>query len=49
LDHQIWAAKFFFCEILNFVNVILQVFFWLSGFRAEVRNKESLMRLYSVR
>jgi len=25
IDHKIWAFKFFFCEALNFVNVILQI------------------------
>ena len=25
IEHQVWAFKFFFCEILNFVNVIAQV------------------------
>lgn len=25
-DHQMWAAKFFFCESLNFVNVVAQIF-----------------------
>ena len=23
--HQIWAVKFFLCECLNFINVILQI------------------------
>ena len=25
IDHKIWAFKFFFCEVLCFVNVILQI------------------------
>jgi len=24
-DHKLWAAKFYFCEFLNFVNVIFQI------------------------
>jgi len=24
-DHQVWAAKFYFCEFLNFVNIIAQI------------------------
>ncbi len=26
MDHKIWAMKFFFCECLNWVNVLLQIF-----------------------
>lgn len=26
-DSNIWAASFFFCEVLNFVNVVAQIFF----------------------
>ena len=26
-EHQYWAIKFFFCEVLNLVNVIGQIFF----------------------
>jgi hypothetical protein len=25
-DHQFWALKFFFCECLNLINVIAQIF-----------------------
>lgn len=25
-EHEIWAAKFFFCELLNFVNIMAQIF-----------------------
>jgi hypothetical protein len=24
-DHQMWAAKFYFCEFLNFVNIVVQI------------------------
>jgi len=24
-DHQVWAAKFYFCEFLNLVNIIFQI------------------------
>ena len=26
-EHRAWAGKFFFCEVLNFVNVIGQIYF----------------------
>ena len=26
-EHQCWAAKFYLCEVLNFVNVIFQICF----------------------
>ncbi len=26
-EHRMWAIKFFSCEVLNFVNVIAQIFF----------------------
>ena len=26
-EHQTWAAKFYLCEVLNFVNVIFQIIF----------------------
>jgi len=25
-DHKVWAGKFYFCEVLNFVNVIFQIY-----------------------
>ena len=24
-DHNVWALKFFFCECLNFINVVVQI------------------------
>ena len=26
-EHQTWAAKFYLCEVLNFVNIIFQIIF----------------------
>jgi hypothetical protein len=50
LDHQIWAAKFFLCEVLNFINVLAQVtipIFLFVCFITESLSNISAIRLKS--
>jgi hypothetical protein len=36
------------CVIMLYVTMTIVCYFWLGGSRAKARNKESLIRLYSI-
>ena len=50
-NHDFYALKFFFCEFLNFINVVGQIYFmdfFLGGKKNEVIKESRAQRLISL-